>query len=127
MSTLARQYTDCKVLALPSELGNPHRTRVPHFHSYFESSAELAAQPELGEGWLHSTVPFLFRLLYKEVLKWYGIATDIEDRKERWDRRVALQDHRNPANRSGKSHSRFVRFTLAAEVQVRNAVKVTAP
>jgi hypothetical protein len=40
---------------------------------------------------------------------------------------LLLQDHRNPANRSGKSHPRFVRFTLAAEVQVRNAVKVTAP
>jgi len=42
-------------------------------------------------------------------------------------RRVALQDHRIPANRPGKSHSQFVRFTLAAEVQFKNAVKVTAP
>jgi hypothetical protein len=28
-----KRDTDCKVLALPSELGNPHRTRFPHFHS----------------------------------------------------------------------------------------------
>ena len=26
-----KRDTDCKVLALPSELGNPHRTRVPTF------------------------------------------------------------------------------------------------
>ena len=28
-----KRDTDSKVLALPSELGNPHRTRVPTFHS----------------------------------------------------------------------------------------------
>ena len=35
-----------------------------HNLSYFESSAELAAQLEFGEEWPHSVVPFLFRLLY---------------------------------------------------------------
>jgi hypothetical protein len=46
--------------------------------------------------------------------------------KERWYRRAVLHDQRIRPNRSGNSHSRLLRFTLAAEMLFPNDEKVIA-